>query len=644
MEQLFRDLKLEKAPESNEHWLQENLLHPFINGTGVLQVYDTLAGKPLDLYKVPHADILSSNWCAQALSSAAGAIIPFVLAGKLTGGGLKAISSGLALEGVPARILANEHLALISGAGLYTYAQKPAEGQTRLSAALGTMTAFTMFLAGNSALAKSLPSLSKSSALSLINGSGRIVVGGLSGMAGYETQNHIASMQGYKHESSWNERIDAAAHGAFINFALPVVQSKASKAVESLAQLRGKASEPGPELELKVERRAEMASELKTGDIKTGDLKAGDITKASESYEKWMAERIKTIPEDLEFKHSEMADSTFKLFRGTYYRWAERFPRLLPELQNAPKVNSVGDLHVENFGTWKDGKGRKIWGINDFDESYRLPYTNDLVRLLTSAKLLKEEGGLKSSTSEAADAILKGYRQGLKEGGKPFVLDETNARLAKLAEEQSPDATKYWKKIERQIESRPAPALLSQDAVSMLRSSLPDQSTTMQIGHRVSGVGSLGRQRFAALAEYQGNKVASEIKSLLPSANDFVLGHKNGESQYAEIIKQAVREPDPRLRLSNDWVSRALSPERFKIKLDSLTHAKDESLMLWSMGYETANVHLGTKGAARSIIADLKSRESNWLLDAAKKMSRSTEADYSKWTETHLKPVHAPEL
>ena len=60
-------------------------------------------------------------------------------------------------------------------------------------------------------------------------------------------------------------------------------------------------------------------------------------------------------------------------------------------LARAPRALAVGDLHVENFGTWRDVEGRLIWGINDFDEAWRLPYTNDLVRLATSA-LLAEMG------------------------------------------------------------------------------------------------------------------------------------------------------------------------------------------------------------------------------------------------------------
>ena len=57
------------------------------------------------------------------------------------------------------------------------------------------------------------------------------------------------------------------------------------------------------------------------------------------------------------------------------------------DLDRVPQILSVGDLHVENFGTWRDSDGRLIWGINDFDEAAVYPYTMDLVRLATSAVL-----------------------------------------------------------------------------------------------------------------------------------------------------------------------------------------------------------------------------------------------------------------
>ena len=84
----------------------------------------------------------------------------------------------------------------------------------------------------------------------------------------------------------------------------------------------------------------------------------------------------------------------FQFLRGTYWRWAETIhePKVCPELEGAPQVLCVGDIHVENFGTWRDADGRLIWGVNDFDEAAVMPYLHDIVRLATSAVLAEVPG------------------------------------------------------------------------------------------------------------------------------------------------------------------------------------------------------------------------------------------------------------
>ena len=87
-------------------------------------------------------------------------------------------------------------------------------------------------------------------------------------------------------------------------------------------------------------------------------------------------------------KHEAMRGDAFGFLRGTFYRWAQLWPRVCPDLQGAPRVLAVGDCHVNSFGTWRDAEGRLGWGVDDFDEAYPLPYANDLVRLAASAKIV----------------------------------------------------------------------------------------------------------------------------------------------------------------------------------------------------------------------------------------------------------------
>src|SRR5262245_28873423 len=111
-----------------------------------------------------------------------------------------------------------------------------------------------------------------------------------------------------------------------------------------------------------------------------------DIRTATQQYENWLADQTDLNRNDLKYKHEQMADDgdVFQFFRATVYRWLEQWPEHCRELDDAPRVLAIGDLHVENFGTWRDSDGRLIWGINDFDEAAELPYTQDMVRLAAS--------------------------------------------------------------------------------------------------------------------------------------------------------------------------------------------------------------------------------------------------------------------
>ena len=69
---------------------------------------------------------------------------------------------------------------------------------------------------------------------------------------------------------------------------------------------------------------------------------------------------------------------------------------------------------MNSFGTWRDAEGRVCWGIDNFDESYPLAYTNDIVRLAASLKIVIDAGSLSIRVKDGCGAILHGYLQCLK--------------------------------------------------------------------------------------------------------------------------------------------------------------------------------------------------------------------------------------
>src|SRR5271154_833733 len=146
-----------------------------------------------------------------------------------------------------------------------------------------------------------------------------------------------------------------------------------------------------------------------------------NVVKATRQFEAWLAQRTHIDQRDLRLKHFNMKADVFMFLRATYYRWAQIWPQVCPDLARAPQVLAVGDLHIENFGTWRDVEGRLIWGVNDFDEAHPMSYANDLVRLAASAHLAAEAGHLPLKHKDLCTAILEGYRDGLAAGGRIIV-------------------------------------------------------------------------------------------------------------------------------------------------------------------------------------------------------------------------------
>ena len=353
------------------------------------------------------------------------------------------------------------------------------------------------------------------------------------------------------------------------------------------------------------------------------------IFKATRKYETWLRKKLDVFEDDLALKAQLLAQDPFTFLRGTFYRWMQLFPEVCKKAADAPIVLSVGDLHAANFGTWRDAKDELVWGINDFDEAANLPYTQDLIRLATSVALASASQELQISLDKACDAILDGYRDGLEKGGKPFVIDADRDWLRKAYVQSEHQAEKYWERLNQCPDAAKEPP---PDVRSMLEASLPSQELEYRLVHRQAGVGSLGRPRFTALAKWQGEFVALEAKALIPSAALWAKKkHKGVDIQYEEVLARTVRRLDPMMKVYEGWVVRGLAPDRCRIELSELGPERDETRMMRAMGWEIADIHLGTRAAVKDVLEDLKRRNPNWLRRSAEKMVAVTLNDWEMW-------------
>jgi hypothetical protein len=363
-----------------------------------------------------------------------------------------------------------------------------------------------------------------------------------------------------------------------------------------------------------------------------------NFRKSTSQYEAWLSQELEIVPADLKLKHEAMRKDIFSFLRATFYRWCQLWPEVCPECDKAPQLLAVGDLHVENFGTWRDVEGRLVWGINDFDEVCRMPYTIDLVRLGASAHLAIDTEQLRIPHSEACDYIVAGYKECLEKGGLPWVIAGRHAWLRDMVGPALRDPILFWRKLE----DLPAfKGRIPGNARRGLNKLMPGKTSSFRFAHRVAGLGSLGRQRFIAIADYQGGLVCREAKALAPSAWCWAGQERLQPIRYQRALDTAVRAVDPFVRLQGRWIVRRLAPDCTRIDLAEFPNEKDESRLLRAMGWETGNVHLASSHS-RAVLADLAKRPKDWLHKAASAMVKSTKADWEEWRANSSKGASSP--
>jgi len=354
-----------------------------------------------------------------------------------------------------------------------------------------------------------------------------------------------------------------------------------------------------------------------------------NVVKATRQFEDWLGRHTDLIKKDLHLKHSNMKAAVFPFLRATYYRWAQVWPAVCPDLAKAPQVLAVGDLHVENFGTWRDIEGRLIWGVNDFDEAHPMSYANDLVRLAVSAHLATEAGHLPLERKDICDSLLEGYGEGMRDQGLPFVLGENNDWLRQIAESELRDPVHFWAKMDALPTLKEDIPISALDAIEHL---MPVRDLEYRLVHRVAGLGSLGHARYVAIADWHGGRVAREAKAMVSSACGWAKGNDGpAEILYQTIMSRAVRCLDPFVQLRGRWIVRRLSPHCSRIELATLKAQGKELRLLRAMGWETANVHLGTKTARKTILRHMQKQKGKWLHKATEEMLKIVREDWKIW-------------
>jgi uncharacterized protein (DUF2252 family) len=317
--------------------------------------------------------------------------------------------------------------------------------------------------------------------------------------------------------------------------------------------------------------------------------------------------------EALRRKLDALASGPFSFLRGTFHVMAadlvqERVPGAAP---SAPGGLVVGDLHLENFGTYRGASGELCFDVNDFDEVASGPLDLDLKRLCTSAMLLP--GIEHGPRLAAATLIARAWAEGVERLGGRFPiavwgLDKAEGWLQQLLREKGRRTRadlaakvapgKGRRRFGEDGEppkfahvAEPWPRLVEaalrdySDHLKQLKADPPGKDWDLaDVAYRFKGTGSLGRLRFAALLAKGEDRIILELKEAERSAIDVARNRDVPVLQRARVQTAAIRrmQGDPWPRVAGAHLDqrpvlvREIEPEEEKLGAARFAAAVDD--------------------------------------------------------------------
>jgi uncharacterized protein (DUF2252 family) len=375
------------------------------------------------------------------------------------------------------------------------------------------------------------------------------------------------------------------------------------------------------------------------------------------------------VPELLQRKFVAMAADPFAFLRATAglgHRSVD-----LAALPPVPVGWICGDLHLQNFGSFRGGNRLVYFDLNDFDEAARLPVCLDLLRLLGSIFTAAPGIGVtRPAALSLARQTVEAYARALARGKAFWLERETavgpiNALLKQTARRKRRDLLATRTQLEgarrhmkidgvRYLAVAPNAAVRKQiaRALAQMGSRFGDAAffQLRDIAFRVAGMGSLGVQRYVALVQGKGDpgrNALIDFKHAVSSAAigacpQFAQPSWSSEAGRVAGVQDLCQAASPAFLCALSLgdmpvVARELQPVEDKVALPPLARHLDQfDETLDAMARLSAYAQLrsaGRNGAAGAdeLIAfglELLARPAPWI-DAARAVDAANTAAYA---------------
>ena len=265
-------------------------------------------------------------------------------------------------------------------------------------------------------------------------------------------------------------------------------------------------------------------------------------------------------------RYAAMRQTPLSFMRGTCHLFYATLPRVAA-LDEAPSAWLSGDLHAENFGTYKGDNRLTYFDVTDFDEAVLGPPTLDAVRFLASILVAAGDWGLASEEGEALAArAAVAYTTELASGKAAWIERESArgamkrlfAQVAGRSRTELLDRFTVRKAKRRRFvlderhllpatdETRAGVAQMVAAAGEAAHD--PEYFRVVDVARRIAGVGSVGRPRFVVLLEGRGSPDRNALVEL--------------KAAHASGVQPRASTPQPEWR---DDADRVVSVQRHAV-------------------------------------------------------------------------------
>jgi uncharacterized protein (DUF2252 family) len=397
-----------------------------------------------------------------------------------------------------------------------------------------------------------------------------------------------------------------------------------------------------------------------------------------------LSERIKAfntplIPRLVQLKYKFMTDDAFRFYRGTCHLFYEDLSKA-PPLPPSPVTWICGDLHLENYGSYKGDNKLVYFDINDFDEGLLAPASYELARIITSIFIAFESLEIEPAKAmNMAKLYLKTYSATLAKAKAIYLEPRTATGIvcefltsaAKSTEKEllkkRTDGKK--KKLELLIEDERHFQLndkLKHELMAHVGEWIANSSDgpynykVKDVVFRVAGTGSLGLKRYLFLLKSKTAKNKYLLVDMKQATNSSVLPYVDVQqlawpTQAERIITIQERMQNVSSSLLSTTVFRGdsfiiqeLQPVKDTIKFSVLRDEyRDIYQVINDMAILLASAQLRSGGIqGSSIIDDLCAfgKSNDWqqeIIDYPYKYAQTVKGYYQQFIKDYNKGVFA---